>query len=96
MRKLAVKDLRCSIREVLQAIGVGHRRMPFEDLLTLHDDLDERLQAGDLDPADWDREWDEVLRAAGWSGPEYELELDRRWDYLDSLRKQPTKHRSSN
>lgn len=63
---------------------MGHRRprMDFELLLSLQDVLDTRLVFGDLVWGQYEREWLQVLAAAGYTVREYELGIDRRWDNL--------------
>lgn len=64
-------------------------RMDFEQLLSLQDVLDERLISGELGLFQYEREWAAVLLAAGYTARDYELGVDRRWDYIDRLRKLP-------
>jgi hypothetical protein len=83
-------DIRLTIKEALETIGTGGNptrlKMAFEALLSLQQQLDERLMSRGISKADYDAEWSDTLRAAGWTRIEYERELDRRWDYIDVLR----------
>lgn len=60
--------------------------MDFEQLLSLQDVLDERLVLGELTWSQYEREWLALLRAAGYTQRDYELGIDRRWDYLHRAR----------
>ena len=88
--RIRMGDLRLSIKEAIEAIKSpeepGRRKMAFEALLSLQQQLDERLATGELSGEEYDNEWDDVLHAAGWTRAQYERELDRRWDYMDVLR----------
>lgn len=61
--------------------------MDFEQLLSLQDVLDTQLLDGVVSWAQYEREWLLLLSAAGYTLRDYELSIDRRWDYLDRLRK---------
>lgn len=61
-------------------------RMDFEQLLSLQETLDLRLFVEELTWSQYEREWLSLLAAAGYTLREYELGIDRRWDYLDCLR----------
>lgn len=69
-------------------------KMPFEDLLDLGDDIDERLASDRIDAGEAALEWDELLSASGWTEREFEDQIDRRWDYIDTLRVTPPKRTS--
>lgn len=65
---------------------MGHRpRLEFEQLLRLQDILDVRLFLGDMTWGQYEREWLQLLAAAGYTLKEYELGIDRRWDHLHRL-----------
>lgn len=90
--KISVSDLRVTIKEALETIsGSKKKRMPFEDLLELEKRLEQNLVDGKISAKQHAKEWDDVLRASGWTPSEYEIEQDRRWDYVDMLRAVPEK-----
>ena len=70
-------------------MGRTRPRMDFEQLLSLQDLLDMQLFLGELTWSQYEREWLSVLSTAGYSFRDYELGIDRRWDYLDRLRRLP-------
>ena len=70
--------------------------MDFEDLLAVQDNLDERLLDGSIERLQYEREWSELLRAAGWTEDEYAAQIDLRWDYIDRLRAIPTRTHTLN
>lgn len=70
-------------------MGRSWPRMDFEQLLALQETLDVRLFLEDLTWSQYEREWMSLLQAAGYTLREYELGIDRRWDYLDRLRQLP-------
>lgn len=59
--------------------------MDFEELLTLQDVLDQQLIHGEVSWAQYEREWIQLLAAAGYTPREYEQGIDRRWDYIEKL-----------
>ena len=63
--------------------------MDFEQLLSLQEVLDLQLFTEHLTWQQYEREWLSLLKVAGYTLNEYELGIDRRWDYLDCLRKRP-------
>lgn len=67
---------------------MGHLqfRMDFEQLLSLQDVLDERLVFGELTWSQYESEWLALLRAADYTQRDYELGINRRWDYLHLVR----------
>lgn len=67
--------------------------MDFEQLLDLQDTLDIRLFTGNLSWSQYEREWLSLLKAAGYTLNDYELGIDRRWDYIEKLRNMPTVRR---
>lgn len=69
-------------------MGRFRPRMDFEQLLALQETLDLRLFVEELTWSQYEREWLSLLSAAGYTLREYELGIDRRWDYLDRLRAQ--------
>lgn len=90
--KICVGDLRVTIKEALETVsGSKKKRMPFEDLLELEKRLEQGLVNGRISERQYAKEWDEVLKAAGWTPDEYVEEQDRRWDYVDMLRAVPEK-----
>lgn len=90
--KISVSDLRIAIKEAIEAVGGrSKKRMPFEDLLELEKRLEQSLVNGKINSRKHANEWADVLKAAGWTAEEYELEQDRRWDYVDMLRAVPEK-----
>ena len=50
----------------------------------MQQELDMQVAAGDV--YDYDSQWQDILRASGWTPEQYERELERRWEYLDVLR----------
>lgn len=63
-------------------MGLRWVRMDFESLLLLQDVLDVRLINGEIGLFEYEREWRSMLAAAGYTPKEYELGIDRRWDYI--------------
>ena len=57
-------------------------KIPIEQLIKVEFYLDERFANGDIDWSEYEQEHLELINAAGWSKQEYELEIDRRWDWL--------------
>jgi len=60
--------------------------MHFEQLLLLQDVLDTQLINDEMSWRDYEREWLSLLNASGYTVKEYELAIDRRWDYIERLR----------
>ena len=90
--KISINDLRITIKEALETIsGSKKKRMPFEELLELEKRLEQNLVDGKISGRQYAKEWDEVLRASGWTPDEYDEEQDRRWDHIDMLRATPEK-----
>ncbi len=87
------KLLRQFLYEELQS---QRRKMSFEDLRNMQDKLDDMVMSGRLQMLDYDDRWADVLAAAGWTPDQYNAELDRRWDYIDSERAQPPKRHHVN
>lgn len=67
-------------------MGRHRPRMDFEQLLSLQDVLDMQLFLGEMTWSQYERDWLSLLTAAGYTFRDYELGIDRRWDYLDRLR----------
>lgn len=83
--RIRLRQVRQVIKEAVSS-ALSHRQMPFEDLLRMQQQLDERLVDGTIGQSQYDDEWNNVLHTYGWSKLQYERELDRRWDYIDVLR----------
>ncbi len=87
--------LRAYLREAMQPM-FSSRKMSFDDLRDMQDKLDKMVVSGKMQPLDYNDRWADVLAVAGWTQDQYDAELDRRWDYIDSERELPTKHRYAN
>jgi Mg/Co/Ni transporter MgtE len=88
-------------RHLIKALVKEHlasvpRKMPYDEMAPILDDLAVRYQSGELSQHEYDREYEEVLRASGWSPLEFEQEIDRRWDFVDQLKAVPPKVRYRN
>jgi len=59
-------------------------RATIESLISVLVELDEDLVSGRLDRFTYEREHDELVRAAGWTPEELDAEIDRRWDWITS------------
>lgn len=90
------------IRSLLRELVLEHMtsrnvmKLPFEQMSPLLDDLQLRLQRGDMSEFEFNAEYSDILRAAGWSPRDFEEEIDRRWDFVDHLRDLPAKPRVQN
>ena len=71
-------------------------KLPFDQMAPLLTDLEHRLSRGDMSELEFNAEYSDILRAAGWSPSEFENEIDRRWDFVDHLRNIPEKPRVQN
>lgn len=60
--------------------------MDFEQLLSLQDLLDTQLILEEMTWSQYESAWKDLLKAAGYTMLDYELAIDRRWDYIDRLR----------
>lgn len=56
----------------------------FDDLLRMQDESDIRLVNLEIDLGEYRSEWDELLRAFGYTQAQYEFNIDQRWDWLFS------------
>lgn len=74
-------------------MGRSLARMDFEQLLDLQNTLDVRLFTGNLSWSQYEREWLSLLRASGYTLNDYEVGVDRRWDYIERLRNLPASRR---
>lgn len=54
-------------------------QLTFEELLVLHDELDERLASGLLSRREYQEEWEEYVSSAGWTQEQFEDMIDDRW-----------------
>lgn len=61
--------------------------MDFEQLLALQTVLDIRLHLEQLTWAEYEREFFDLLQAAGYTWNEYVIGIDRRWDYLHRVQR---------
>jgi hypothetical protein len=64
--------LRLFIVEAMQPV-LGPHKMPFEDLLNLRDDLDDNLINGTISDEKYESEWEDLLRASGWTHAQYDV-----------------------
>lgn len=91
-----------SFKSLLRELVLEHMtsryvmKLPFEQMSPLLSDLEQRLQRGDMSELEFNAEYSDILRAAGWSPSEFEEEIDRRWDFIDHLRDLPSKPRVQN
>lgn len=67
-------------------MGRHRPRMDFEQLLSLQDLLDAQLIREEMTWSQYESAWQDLLKAAGYTLGDYELGIDRRWDYIDRLR----------
>lgn len=77
--KATVKSLRLMIESIVT----------LNTLETIRDELDDMLMNDFISVDKYNREWNDALRSVGWTQEKYDLEIDRRWDYVDKLEPMP-------
>lgn len=91
-----------SLKSLLRELVLEHMasrqgmKLPFDQMSPLLTDLEQRLSRGEMSEMEFNAEYSDILRAAGWSSSEFENEIDRRWDFVDHLRNIPAKPRVQN
>lgn len=93
-----MQRIRSLLRElVLEHMASRHSmKLPYDQMSPLLTDLEQRLASGDMSELEFNAEYSDILRAAGWTQAEFENEIDRRWDFVDQLRNIPSKPRVQN
>ena len=78
--------MKLTLREVFfnEFSVTPQNKMSPAQLFRLQSRLDEMFESGEIDYDEYIKQWDDVLRASGWSETEYADEIDRRWDYIDA------------
>lgn len=66
-----------------------HAVTTLDTLDSIHLELDDMLEKDLITRAEYDAEWADALQAIGWTDQKYSDEVDRRWDYVDSMRAVP-------
>lgn len=55
-------------------------RMRYEDLMHLMTIIEEMLVSGQLHLSEYDKEYDAIMSASGWTVEEMNEEIDKRWN----------------
>lgn len=70
------------------------KKMTLEDLVSVLVQLDEYLAAGGISKAKYEKDYQDLLSAAGWTEKELDEAIDKRWEYINPLYDAPEKAKS--